>query len=169
MTIQAVMREQSLNFLNTTPAATATWSLMNKGIESGAVAYNANTNTRHFIGDASATSGVTGFAKQLDVTQWAYKGDATFDYVDDLFFDDAKGVDAETDILQVFLYRAEDGATTGIPAKKQPVTIQIDSHGGDGGDQLQLGYNVLFRGDPIKGTVALVEGVPVFTETVPGP
>ncbi|QIK56670.1 hypothetical protein G7059_01815 [Erysipelothrix sp. HDW6A] len=165
MSIKAIMREQSTNFLNTKPTGTTpTYALMNKGIESSAVAYNATVNTRHYVADKNATQGVTGFAKQLDVTQFAYKGDACFEYIDDLIYNDAKGSDAETEMLRVFNYRATtEGATTGIPAHLQPVIIQIDSHGGDGGDQLQIGYNVLFNGDPVKGTVSLVDGVPTFT------
>lgn len=156
------MREKSINFLDTTPSgASRTWALMNKGIESAATSYNATTQSRHFIADANATQDVTGFAKQLDVTQFAYEGDSTFTYIDNLFFNDAKGADADTNLLQVFLYKAPVGGA--YPAKQQPVTIQLDSHGGDGGDQLQLGYNVLFKGDPIKGTVVLTDGVPVFT------
>lgn len=161
-----IMREKSINFLDTTPSTTPTWALMNKGIESAAVSYNANVTTRQFIADTTATQDVTGFAKQLDVTQWAYKGDATFEFIDDLFFNDAKGPQAYTNMLQVFPYRMETESLTGIPAKLQPVTIQLDSHGGDGGDQLQLGYNVLFRGDAVIGTVNIVAGVPTFTATV---
>ena len=37
-----IMREKSINFLDTTPSTTPTWALMNKGIESAAVSYNAN-------------------------------------------------------------------------------------------------------------------------------
>lgn len=161
-----IMREKAINFLDVTPSATPTWALMNKGIESASVSYNANVTTRQFIADATASQDVTGFAKQLDVTQWAYKGDATFEFIDDLFFNDAKGVNAYTDMLQVFPYRLEVESSTGIPAKLQPVTIQLDSHGGDGGDQLQLGYNVLFRGDATIGTVNIVDGVPTFTPAV---
>jgi len=164
MSINPVMREKTVNFLDTTPVgATRTWALMNKGIESASVSFNANVQTRQFIADATATQDVTGFVKQLDVTQWAYKGDATFDFIDTLFFNDAKGVDAYSSILQVFYYRSATESLTGIPAKLQPVTIQLDSHGGDGGDQLQIGYNVLFRGDAVLGTVDIVAGVPTFT------
>lgn len=160
------MREQSTNFLNTTPKdEVKAWALMNKGIESSAVSYNATTTTRHYQADKNATQGVTGYAKQLDITQYAYKGDATFEYIDDLMFEDAKGADLETELLRVFNYRAEDGATSDIDAHLQPVILQLDSHGGDGGDQLQIAYNVLFNGDPIKGTVSLTNGVPVFTAT----
>lgn len=167
MTISAVMREKALNFLDVTPKDAETWALMNKGIESASVAYNATTSTRHFIGDSSATSGVSGFAKQLDVTQYAYTGDATFTFIDGLFFNDAKGADADTDMLQVFLHRAPElTPLVDIPAKLQPVTIQLDSYGGDGGDQLQLGYNVLFRGDAVLGKVTITAGVPVFTADV---
>ena len=167
MAIQAIMREKAINFLDVAPTGAEDWALMNKGIESATVAYNATTNTRHFIADENATSGVSGFAKQLDITQFAYEGDATFAYIDGLFFNDAKGADADTDMLQVYLHRADEATPlVAIPAKKQPVTIQLDSYGGDGGDQLQLGYNVLFRGDPIFGLVTLTDGVPVFTEEV---
>ena len=164
MAIEAVMREKAINFLDVTPETSHKWALMNKGIESASVAYNATTNTRHYIADANATTTYTGNAKQLDVTQYAYKGDDTFDYIDDLFYYDKKGSDTETNLLQVFLYRAAEGATS-YPAKVQPVMVVLDTHGGDGGDQLQLGYNVMFNGDPKYGIVTITDGVPVFTET----
>lgn len=164
MTIKAVMREKSINFLDTTPSeGTNKWALMNKGIESASVAYNPTVNTRHYIADEGPTSTTTAFDKQLDVTQFAYEGDATFDYVDDLFYNDAKGSDAESNILQVFMYRKQVGGA--YQAKLSKCSIQLGEHGGDGGDQLQLAYNVAFNSSAVKGTVKITEGVPVFTAT----
>lgn len=163
MAIRPIMRYESINFLNTTPGTpeTPTWALMNKGIESASVAYNSETDEKHYIADKTATKTVNSMTKELDVTQYAYLEDPTFEYIDDLFFNEAIGNDANTQILQVFLYKI-DGVTA-IPAKMSDVTIELGEHGGDGGAQLELAYNVLFTGDAVKGTVALVDGEPTFT------
>lgn len=165
--LKAIMGFESINFLDTTPKTEAhTWALMNKGIESGAVAYNAETDERHYIADKNATATVKAFARALDITQYAYKGDATFEYIDDLFYKEAIGGDAQTNLLQVFLYKAED-KTTAIPAKLTPVTVELGEHGVEGGEQLALSYNILFTGDSTNGTVTITEGVPVFTPDTP--
>ena len=164
MAFRAVMSYESINFLDTTPKvpATPTWALMNKGIESGTVAFNPITNERHFIADKNQTQEVAGFAKTLDVKQFAYKEDPTFEFIDGLFFNEAIGAEAKTNLLQVFLYKSES-KTEEIPAKLTPVTIAIGEHAVEGGEQLQLGYNVLFSGDSVKGKVTITEGAPVFT------
>src|SRR5699024_8130627 len=113
---------------------------------------------RHYIADKNATSETTGFAKTLDVTQFAYENDATFEFIDDLFFNDVVG--AKSNILQVYLYREDEGA---IPAKMTPVVIQQDSENVEGGDQKSYAYNVLFSGDSVTGTVTITDGTPVFT------
>lgn len=166
MAITPIMSYESTNFLDTTPTEeTFEWALMNKGIESATVAYNAETDEKHFIADKNSTQGVTALAKTLDVTQFAYKGDATFEFIDDLFYNDAIGAEAETNLLQVFTYRAETPETS-IPAKLTPVVIALGEHAVEGGEQMALSYNVLFSGDSINGTVVITEGVPVFTPEV---
>lgn len=163
--ITPIMSYESINFIDTTPNTEAnTWALMNKGIESGAVSYNAETDLRHYIADKNPTHNVKSVSKALDVTQYAYKGDATFEYIDNLFFIEAIGKDAETNILQVFLYKAAD-KTTAIPAKLTPAVIELGEHGPEGGEQLALSYNVLFSGDSVNGTVTITAGKPVFTPT----
>lgn len=164
--IQAILSDKSLNFLNVTPKAAApTWALMNKGIESAEFAFNPKENERHYIADKSSTKETTGLSKALDTTQFAYKGDPVFEYVDDLIYNEAVGSDAKTQILQVFIYRADDlSATTAIPSKVSDVSISISSQTLTGGDQMQIGYNVNFSGDPTFGTADVVDGVPTFTK-----
>lgn len=162
MTIKQIMRYESINFLDTAPSTEVpVYALMNKGIESASVSSNATVNERTYIADKNASSSVTSLAKTLDVTQFAYKGDAVFDFVDDLFFKDEVGDGLKSNILQVFLYKST--GLTDVPAKLTPCIIQPDTHGGDGGEQLELAYNVLFSGDSVLGKVTLTDGVPVFT------
>lgn len=159
MTIRAIMSYESTNFLDVAKNGTPNYALMNKGIESATVAYNPTTQERHFIADKNATSETTGFAKTLDVTQFAYEGDDTFEFIDEIFFNDT--LNAKSNLLQVYTYR-ENGDGT-YDAKLTPVTIRQDSENVEGGDQKSYAYNVVFAGDSVTGTVTITDGKPVFT------
>ena len=163
------MSYESINFLDTTPTDdTNTWALMNKGIEGATVAFNTEVGEHHYIADKNATRNVQSIGKALDVTQFAYKDDPTFEFIDDLFFTEAIGAEAETNILEVFIYRADD-PTGAIPAKLTPAIIELGEQAKEGGLQLAHSYNVLFSGDSVKGTVVITEGTPVFTPETTGP
>jgi hypothetical protein len=164
--VRAILSDKALLFMNVTPkGANPTWALMNKGIESAEIAYNPKEAERHFIADTSATKLTTGLAKTLDQTQYAYKGDEVFEYVDDLIFEEAIGDDAITQILEVFIYRTTDmSATSNIPSKVQNANISIASKTLTGGEQMQIGYNVNFSGNPSYGTASVVDGKAIFTE-----
>jgi len=165
---EVILSEKSLLFMDVTPTATTpTWALMNMGIESAEVAYNPEKKERHYIADKNKTTHTTGLAKTLDQEQYAYKDDPVFEFIDDLIYNEKIGSEANTSILQVFIYRGDDlNATTNIPAKVQDVSIAIAKHTVTGGDQLQIGYNVDFNGDPTFGNASVVNGKATFTEGV---
>jgi len=77
-------------------------------------------------------------------------GDSVFDFVDGLRQDRAVLDSAKTDLVLVYLY--EDAVDGEYPAEKQPVSVQIDSFGGDGGSANRINFTLNFVGDPVKGT-----------------
>ena len=87
------------------------------------------------------------------MTQKCYKNDAEFEFI-------AKGRDQlnyKTNILDVDTW---DEVTTGnYKAKLSQAIIAITSYSGE-----EIEYDIYYDGDPTEGTVAITDGVPVFSE-----
>lgn len=161
-TVQAIKRSKFAEFLNITPnSETPTWARIGKGVSENTISYNANVVTETFIHEDSASNSVDSYAPQIEVTQYAYKGDKVFDFVDSLRKSRATGSDCETQILMVYIYDTEDDTT--YAAETNGVAIQVDSFGGTGGERNQIGYNILFNGDSTEGTATIKDGTPTFT------
>ena len=159
----AIKRSDFAIFLDTTPASTATWSRLGKGVTTGAWAYNKQTETENYIHEDSATTTVEGEQPSMSVSQKAYKGDGVFEFVDAIRRSHAQGEDCETDMLLVYIYDADSSTPPKYGAEKQKVAIQVDDFGGDGGKSNVLNYTILAVGDAIPGTVTIASGVPTFT------
>lgn len=163
MAVEAVKRSKWAEFLNTTPGTEYTWNRIGKGVSENEISYNANVVTETFIDQDNADNSVDSYAPQIPVTQYAYKGDPVFDYVDGLRKKRAIGTDCETQLLMVNKYDSNEAGDT-FTAELQNVAIQVDTFGGAGGERISIGYNILFDGDPVSGTVTITDGKPVFTE-----
>lgn len=145
-----IKRSEVLTYINTTPLAAATYSLLGDGVTTGSIAMNPNVTTETYIHEDSASISVDGYAPTFPAEQTAVTGDAVFEFVDTLRKNRAVLDDAETDIVNVWNY--ESGGPTAAPAEKQTVSIQIDSFGGDGGKAVKINYTINFVGDPVAGT-----------------
>lgn len=145
-----IKRSQIKTFMNTTPLSTATYSLLGDGVTTGKINMNPKTTEETYISDDSATINVDSYAPNMPVESTAKSGDAVFEFVDGLRKARAVLNDAETDIVNVWLY--ETGGPSAYPAEKQTVSIQIDDFGGDGGMAAKINYTINFIGDPVLGT-----------------
>lgn len=160
--VQAIKRSKFAEFINTTPSSdTPTWARIGKGVSENEVSYNGNVTTETFIHEDNASNNVDYYAPQIAVTQFCYKGDKVFDYIDGLRKKRAVGSDCETQLLMVYVYDTDDDET--YAAEINDVAIQIDTFGGSGGERNSIGYNILFNGDPTQGTATISAGVPTFT------
>lgn len=163
-TVEKIKRSKFASFLNTAPGETSpVWSRFGKGVTSQTVSYNPESNTEQYIDEDSSTTTLDRYAPTMDGQMTAYKGEAVFDFVDELRRKRAVGSDAETDVLLVYIYDAEGGATS-YPAEKQHVNVQIDDFGGEAGGSLPINFTVNFMGDPVLGTVTISNGTATFTE-----
>lgn len=163
MTVKAIMSYEMAYFMNTAATgSTKEWSQVNTGVEAGSMANNPTVNVNHFIGNKSANKTVTGLDQSMPVEQLAYKGDGVFDFVDDLFFNQATGSDLETEILEVYLYKKT--GVTDIPSRLFKAVISPNERGLEGGEQMTLSYDVNYSGDPVFGKTSITAGKPVFTE-----
>lgn len=145
-----VKRSQVQTFLNTTPAASATYKLLGDGVVSGKINYNPKTSEETYVHEDTATIAVESYAPTLPVEMTAMNGDDVFEFIDNLRKTRAVLGDAETDIVNVWMY--ETGGPTAYPAEKQDVSIQIDDFGGDGGQAAKINFTINFVGTPVAGT-----------------
>lgn len=145
-----IKRSQLMTFMNTTPSAAATYSLIGDGVTGGSISYNPQVEEETYIHQDSATVTVESYSPKLSLEASAVAGDAVFDFIDALRVARAVLTDAQTDIVNVWAY--ESGGPTAYPAEKQNVSIQVDEFGGEGGASVKINYTVNFIGDPIPGT-----------------
>jgi hypothetical protein len=146
-----VKRSEFALFLDTTPAATApTWSRVGEGVTTGTVNYNPETTTETYIHEDTATTTLERYAPTVPFEAQCINTDAVFEFIDNLRRTRAVGSDAETDALLVYLYETPTSSDK-YPAELQPVSIQIDSFGGDGGATNRINFTVNFIGDPTTG------------------
>lgn len=145
-----IKRSEFKTFMNTTPTATETWNLVGDGVTTGTVNMNPQTTEETFIHQDGASISIDRYAPTYPLEGKAKKGDAVFDFVDGLRKSRATLTDAETQIVNVWLYESPTGGA--YPAEKQNVSIQIDSWGGDGGQATRINYTINYIGDPVLGT-----------------
>jgi len=145
-----IKRSEVQTFLNTTPLSTATYSLLGDGVVTGTIAYNPKTTEETYVHQDNASISIDSYAPTLPVEQTAVSGDAVFEFVDTLRKNRAVLGDAETDIVNVWMY--ETGGPTAYPAEKQTVSIAIEDFGGEGGAAVKINFTINFIGDPVSGT-----------------
>jgi hypothetical protein len=150
MTVNKVKRSEVKSFMNVAPSSTASYKLIGDGVTTGTINYNPEVVTETYIHEDSANTFIERYAPTLPIEATAKNGDDVFEFVDGLRKSRAVLDDAETDIVNVWLY---ESATLGeYPAEKQPVSIQVDSFGGDGGTSAKINYTINFLGDAVLGT-----------------
>lgn len=137
-------------FLNTTPAAAATYSLIGDGVKSYKINYNPKTSEEHYVHQDTGSTSVDSYAPTVPVEMTAKIGDAAFEFIDTLRKARAVLADAETDIVSVWLY--ETPTAGAYPAEKQPVSIQIDDLTVEGGVPVKINYTINYLGDAVQGT-----------------
>lgn len=150
-------------FLNVTPKAqTEKLALVGNGMTSGSYSYEANETNETYIVNDNATTTVDSYAVSLDGEMKCIFGDDVYDYINDLRYNLATGTDAETTVLLIDKYDVNEAGA--FKAQKFACSISISSYGGDGGATPTIGFKINVNGDPIKGTVTMTAGKPVFTE-----
>jgi hypothetical protein len=145
-----IKRSQVRHFLNTGTILSPTWSLISEGVPSGTINYNPKVTEETYIGDDNATKTIDSYAPDMAIEATAVNGDAVFEYLDALRIARHTLDDAETEIVNVWMY--ETPGLTYYKAEKQAVSLQADSFGGDGGVAAKFNYTINFLGDPTPGT-----------------
>lgn len=149
MTTAKVKRSQFATYMDIVPD-TEDYALVGVGVVSGEIAYNPNIVTETYIHEDSGNAEVEGYSPAMPVEATAVNGDEIFEFIDALRKARAILDDAHTTIVNVWLYETPTG--TVYPAEQQPVTISIDTFGGEGGAATKINYTISYRGDPVVGT-----------------
>lgn len=103
-----IKRNKFACFLNT-GGDTEKWSLIGDGVTSMTVAYNPQTSDETYIHQTSGTTDVESYKPTSSVPMTAHKGDAVFDFVDNLRRKRAVLDEARTEICMVYLYEEATG------------------------------------------------------------
>lgn len=137
-------------FLNTTPETTATYGLIGDGVKSFKINYNPKTTEEHYVHQDTGSTSVDSYAPTVPVEMTAKIGDEAFEFIDALRLSLAVGASAETDVVEVSLYKTPVGGA--YPAYRQPVSIQIDDMNVEGGTPVTINYTINYVGDATQGT-----------------
>lgn len=143
--LEQTHRADMLVFLKTTPGE---FSLVGMGIEDQMLSFNSQTDTKGYIHQRASTTTHTGYEPQLNAPTDGWKGDAVFDYVDNLAIEFATGDKLNTEVLIVYPYR--DNVAT-----KHDAVIVINEKGGPHGGMITLDYDIHLNGDPVMGTAVV--------------
>ena len=145
-----VKRSQFAAFLNVGTAAEPEYALIGDGVTTATINYNPQIREETYIHQDSASKDVERYAPEFPLEQTCRAGDGVFDFVDGLRQARAVEDAAKTDVVLVYLYETPtDGK---YPAERQPVSVAIESFGGDGGTANKINYSLNFVGDPTPGT-----------------
>jgi len=149
-TVKTVKRSQFAAFLNVSSDTTPEYALIGDGVTTATINYNPQIREETYIHQDSASKDVERYAPEFPLEQTCKAGDDVFDFVDGLRQSRAVEDAAKTDVVLVYLY--EKSTEGKYPAEKQPVSVAIESFGGDGGVANKINYSLNFVGDPTPGT-----------------
>jgi len=156
MSTTKVKRSQIATFLNTSTTSGAVYKLVGLGVTTGKVNYNPKTTEETYVNEDTARISVDSYAPTMPIEMTAVPGDPVFDFVESLKKTRAVLSAAETDIVQVDLYKTSSGGA--YPAEKQSVSIQIDDWGGEGGKPAKINFTFNYAGNPTQGSYNVSSG-----------
>ena len=153
MTTAKFKRSQFATFLNTTPAATATYALIGDGVTNSEISYNPQTEEVINIHQDSGTTEITAYKPSLAIEATAINEDSVFESVDGLRKNRAVLDASKTDIVNGWMYETATGTDPNFkyPAEKQEVYVAVESFGGEGGQSAKINYSLYYAGDPVTG------------------
>lgn len=160
-----ITRKEIMLFLNTTPKdEVETWGIYGKKSTSATYTYNPSSTSETYIVDDNATVTLDAYNVTIDGNMKCYKGDAIYDYINDLRYNLAVGEDAITDALLIDKYEVVgEGENATFKAQVFKCTISIETYGGEGGVTPTITFTIGLNGTPTQGTVNFEDGVPTFT------
>lgn len=145
------MREKLMHFFNIGTKEAPKYELLGDGITSLTEEFNPETESKHYINKAAASSSVKSYAPSISVEKEYIKEEALQNWINEKIKVLPTGADAESDYIRINIL---EGATAEgmYPAVKRPCTYQFDSIGGDAGNVIMNNMTITGNGDAVYGT-----------------
>jgi hypothetical protein len=113
----------------------------------------AQTDTKAYVSDASASSVVLGYQTQFPFDADLIKSDEAIQALYDIGRNQKQGMDAELDYVRVELFRDATPAAPNVhPARKFRVAVEVSSISGAGAQIIHVAGNLNNVGSFIDGT-----------------
>lgn len=160
--LQRLKKHRTIPFLNIAAdgTSTKTWGRIGKSTIFDLV-LNAETEENDFIEDEMATTEIMSYKPALDQELQTNKGDATFDYIYDMFFNLPTGEAVKKDLLIVFDGATSDGSGDEVfNAWLCQATLTLD-HFDSVAEKIYFSFSI---NKITRGTATVEAGVPTFTE-----
>lgn len=145
------MRYERLAYLNTGTKEVPVWSLLGKGFEEVDDKLNPEVDEPQYVADKTKSSTITAYAPEWGISGAVIKDDPAITYCRAIGEQLATGEAAESELVVLDIWDADE--TTGVVAgaQKYPVTILMDSiGGGKGGEKLGFSGTIKGNGDPVS-------------------
>lgn len=151
MASEIMSRADFVTFVNTGTTEAPVWKLVGDGVTTATVNMNPQTEEKTYIHQRSGTTVLESYRPSFPLEFECVPGDDAYDFIEPFYLERRVLAAAHAEILNVYLHR-EVGTDTGIfKAERQPVTIQVDDFGGEGGASNKLNVTFSYRGDPTIG------------------
>jgi hypothetical protein len=145
-----IKRSLIKTFLNTGTVGAPDWVLISPGVTTAKIGYGPKTTEEIYIHEDTGSISIDSYAPNIPIEASAVNGEDVFEYLDAKRKARSTLADAETEVVNVWLYK---GAAGGLYlAEKQAVSISFDKYGGAGGQAAKLNYTINFIGDHEVGT-----------------
>lgn len=144
-----IKRSEIATFIDIDPG-NEDYQLLGEGVIDGKINYNPKTSEETYISEDTAHIAVESYAPTMPIEMTCVTGDPCFEFIDNLRKTQAVLGDAETTIVNVWMY--ETGGPAAYPAEQREVSIQIDDFGGPGGESGKINFTINFTDDPVTGT-----------------
>lgn len=148
-----VKRSEFATYVNISSGSVASYALLGDGITAASINYNPQTNEEIYIHETSGTTQVESYKPTMPIDATMKINDDVQDFIDTMRQARAVLGDAETDIVNVWLYETPTGSGSAAqyPAEQQDVSVQFESFGGDAGTGAKTNFTFNFLGDPVIG------------------
>lgn len=157
--LERLKKHKTIPFLNISKSDEPEWARIGKSTVFDLV-LNAQTEDNDFIEDEMPTSDIQYYKPELAQELQSNKGDAAFDYLYDMFFQLPTGEDVKKNLLIVFAGNVGNGDEEKFNAWNTTATLILD-HFDSVAEKIYFKFSI---SKITRGTVAVSDGVPLFTE-----
>lgn len=150
--MDAVMRYEIADYLNTGTAEAEAYSLMGVGFNTLDESPNAQKDSKTYIHQKSQTTQIKGYQPTFSFDTDLISDEAAVMKLYEIGRNQKTGADAEVDYVRVDLFDAVAEKENTFKARKFKVAVEVASIAGEGGGVVKVTGNLNGVGDFVEGT-----------------